>query len=235
MSLAVAAITRVSGRSAESSLRGLAFARHRDDRVGAPGRRQRHRRLAEGAAVNAAGGVARPDTTRVRRRALGLADDGGERLHGLRRPRADGRLARQHDRVGAFVHRVGGIADFGARGPRIDPHRLEHLRGDDHRTAGSPGAADDFLLDARDLLERHLEAEIAARHHHARATARESRPGSSTAAGRSILAISGTLPPRLVHQLARPPQIVRGLHEAQRNVIDAELEAEPQVGGILRR
>ena len=46
-------------------------------------------------------------------------------------------------------------------------HRVEHLRRDDHRLAAARAPTRDFLLHARHALERHLEAEVAARDHHA--------------------------------------------------------------------
>ena len=46
-------------------------------------------------------------------------------------------------------------------------HGFEHLRGKDHRDAAAPGAQRDVLLRRGHTLERHLQPEIAARHHHA--------------------------------------------------------------------
>ena len=44
-------------------------------------------------------------------------------------------------------------------------HGIEHLGRHDHRLAGQAAGPDDPLLQARHLLGRHLDAEIAARHH----------------------------------------------------------------------
>ena len=83
----------------------------------------------------------------------------------LDRVLAHGRLAGEHHGVGAVVNRIGHVGDLGARGARILDHRLQHLRGRDHRLAELGGAADDVLLNRRNLLRRHLHAQVAARHH----------------------------------------------------------------------
>ena len=45
-------------------------------------------------------------------------------------------------------------------------HRLQHLGRHDHRHLRAARLADDVLLDHGHLLERHLDPEVAARHHH---------------------------------------------------------------------
>ena len=55
----VAARIGAAGRQRREQPRRLALARHRDDRVGLPGRRQRDRRFAQRAAVTAAGRIDR--------------------------------------------------------------------------------------------------------------------------------------------------------------------------------
>ena len=144
-----------------------------------------------------------------------------------------GRLARQHDRVGAFVDGIGRVADLGAGRPRLDAHRLEAPAS--RRSPAGPRArahADDLLLHARHLLERHLETEIAARHHHALRESQD-RVEFSIAAGRSILAMIGVDSTGVVDDRPRPRDIVCGLHEAERHEVDAEREAEPQIVDVL--
>ena len=51
-------------------------------------------------------------------------------------------------------------------GRGLRDHRLEHLRRGDHRTAELVAERDDALLRDRHLLERQLDAEVAARDHH---------------------------------------------------------------------
>ena len=45
-------------------------------------------------------------------------------------------------------------------------HRFEHLGGHDDRHARRPRLANDLLLDVGDLLQRDVDPEIAAGHHH---------------------------------------------------------------------
>ena len=78
---------------------------------------------------------------------------------------ADRGLSREHDRVGAVEDRGGHVVGFRpGRAGRPD-HRLEHLRGHDHRTAGRPRRPEQPLLHERDLLHRQLHAEVATGHH----------------------------------------------------------------------
>ena len=62
----------------------------------------------------------------------------------------------------------------------------------------------------------------------------ESPARFSTAAGRSILAMSGTLPPASAITSLALQHVVGRLHEAQRDEIDAEREPEAQIGRVLR-
>ena len=99
--------------------------------------------------------------------ALGLDHDARHHGYGLARVAATSGFRRKHDRVGAIEDGVGHVAGFGARGTRILDHRLEHLRGCDHRLTPLGGAADHVLLNDRNFFRRHLHAQIAASHHYA--------------------------------------------------------------------
>ena len=68
---------------------------------------------------------------------LGLGDDARHHGDGLNRILAHGRLAGEHDGVGAVVDGVGHVGDFGARGARVFDHRLQHLRRRDDRLANT--------------------------------------------------------------------------------------------------
>ncbi len=89
-------------------------------------------------------------------------------IRAIRRDRIlpGGRLAREHQGVGAVEDGVGDVGGLGAGGPRVGHHRLEHLGGHDHRLAVTPAHGDDLLLPHRNLVQRHLDPEISARHHH---------------------------------------------------------------------
>ena len=98
-----------------------------------------------------------------------------------------------------------------------------------------PRAARDGLLRPRHLLERHLEPEIASRHH------------DGVARLQNLLEVLERFRPLQLgderdvraagfrHQLARLPEVGRGLHEADRDHVDAERQPEPQVVDVLRR
>ena len=101
----------------------------------------------------------------VVRVALHLGGDAVHRGDRLDRVGAGRRLRRQHDRVGALEDGGGDVGDLGAGRHRRGDHRFQHLGRDDHRLAGAAGGAGDLLLDAGHALERHLDAEVAARDH----------------------------------------------------------------------
>ena len=103
--------------------------------------------------------------------------------------------------------------------------------------AGRPDesrAPDDLLLHARHLLERHLETEVAARHHDA---LRDLEDGREVAhGGRSLdLCDERDHAAGRIHDVAGRGHVLGGLDKAQRDEVDAQLKPEPQVGGILRR
>ena len=127
----------------------------------------------------------------IGRHGFGIADDCVEGLYRARGKCARRGLPRQHDRVGPFEHGVRRVADFRARWPWLGPHRFEHLGREDQRVGRRTGAREDCPLYPRQLLERHLEAEIPACHHHARRRL-EDLVEILTAAGRSIFAMTGT-------------------------------------------
>ena len=95
--------------------------------------------------------------------------------------------------------------------------------------------ADDFLLHARHAFERHLESEIAARDHHRVAAARGSRRDARCASGRSSLAMSGTsAAPSAAINCRACRRSVGAPHEAERDHVDAERQAELQIVDVLR-
>ena len=97
---------------------------------------------------------------------LGGGDDPRHGLHRRQRVAARRRLAGEHQGVGAVEHRVGDVGGLGAGGAGLLHHRFEHLGGDDHRPAEAAAGGDDPLLQHRHPVDRHLDAEVAARHHH---------------------------------------------------------------------
>ena len=79
----------------------------------------------------------------------------------------DAGLAGEHDRVGTVEHRVGDVGRLSPGRARRRDHRLEHLGGDDDGLGVAASGLDDLLLQHRDVLERHLDAQVTARHHDA--------------------------------------------------------------------
>ena len=97
--------------------------------------------------------------------ALDRRGDGGHHLHREHGVLAHRRLLGEHHRVRAVEDRVGHVGHLGARGPGGVNHRLEHLSGRDRRLGAPPGHGEQALLHERDLLDRQLDAEVAARDH----------------------------------------------------------------------
>ena len=102
----------------------------------------------------------------VARLALGALGDPRHRGHDVGRVVADRRLTREHHGVRAVEHRVGDVAHLGpGRRRRVD-HRLEHLRRRDDGRADLDAVPHDALLEVRHVLERAVDAEVAAGDHH---------------------------------------------------------------------
>ena len=159
---------------------------------------------------------------------VGVALDlGGDAVHGLDRfdrIGAGGRLRRQHDGVGALEDGGGDVGDFGAGRHRRGDHRFQHLGGDDHRLAGAAGGAGDLLLDAGHALERHLDAEIAARDHQ--------RVGVLDDLGETLdrlrLLDLGKNAGAAAGDLLDLGEILGALDEGQRDPVDAGVERRPR-------
>ena len=88
-----------------------------------------------------------------------------KRLDDAYRIRSHCGLTSQHDRVDAVVHRIRRVADLGSRRTQLRAHGLENLGRNDHRDSELPRPPRDFLLDARNALERQLETQVASSHH----------------------------------------------------------------------
>ena len=152
---------------------------------------------------------------------LGVLDDLG---HGARPPRtacfADAGLAGEHQRVGAVEDGVRGVGGLGAGRAGVLDHRLEHLGGDDDGLGAAPGDLAGALLDERHLLERHLDAEVAAGDH----DAVEGADDLVEVLDRLRLLDlrdDGEPAALLVHDLVDPADVVGGAHEGQRDHVDA--------------
>ena len=141
-----------------------------------------------------------------------------------------GALGRQHDGVGALIDGGRHVGDLGARRQRREDHRFEHLRRDDDRLAEPARGAGDALLQARHLLERHFDAEIAARHHQ--------RVGDlddlvETGDRLRLLDLGHDQRAR-AGDLLDLEHVLRPLHEGDRHPIDALLQRRVEIGAVLR-
>ena len=158
----------------------------------------------------------------------------GDAVHGrhrLDRILAGRRFRRQHHRVGAVEDRGGDVGDLRARRHRACDHRFQHLGRDNHRLAGVAAGARHFLLHARHFLQRHLDAEIAARHHQ--------RVGEveNVVQSRHRLRLLdlGHHRSAAARDLLRLGDVFRPLDEGERDPIDAGIERCFEIGEVLRR
>ena len=165
---------------------------------------------------------------------LDRGGDPREHRHGLHRVLAGGRLAREHHAVGAVEDGVGDVGGLGARRPAVLGHRLEHLRGGDDRLALHAREPHQALLDEGDLLDRHLDAEVAAGDHEA------------VGGGEDLVdvlerarALDLGDDERLVAEVARRGahrlDVRRALDERLAHRVDARLEREGQALAVARR
>ena len=103
----------------------------------------------------------------VRLVALNLARHARHRLDGLHGIVAHGRLVAQHHGIDPFVDGARHVAHLGPRRAGVLHHRVEHLRGDNHRTLGGDALLDDAALRIGNRLGRQLDTQVAAGHHDA--------------------------------------------------------------------
>ena len=144
---------------------------------------------------------------------------------------ARGRLGGQHHGVSAVVDRRGDVRRLGARGHGTVDHRLEHLRGHDHRLSHATAATHDALLYRRHLLGRQFHAEIPARHHH-RVGQRHDLVEPFHC--RWLLEL-GDDESAVADQRARLGHVVGALNERQRDPVGAQFQRQSQISPILRR
>ena len=175
------------------------------------------------------GGVARPEPDArlvpalIRRLALGAHRDGGHGAHRADRMGAHRGLLGEHHRVGPVQDRVGDVGDLRARGPRRDDHGVEHLRGRDRGPRHRARQRQHPLLHHRHLLHGQLDAQVAARDHHAVGdAARISSSAPPPGASRSWPPAAGGCAAHLL-------DVLGPAHERERHEVDPDLLAEAQV------
>ena len=108
-------------------------------------------------------------------------------------------------------------------------HRLEHLRGGDHRLPLVVGLADQPLLHEGYLLEGHFDAQIAARHHHG---VRHGHDFLEIVERRRLFDLGDQLG-RRIDELAQLFDVFRTPHEGEGQVVHANLHRVSYVFAIL--
>ncbi len=106
-----------------------------------------------------------PIPPRARDNFLGSRGYARHRLNGLQRILADSGLTGEHHRIRAIKDGVRNVARFCARGARLRRHRVQHLRGHNHRLARVPRLGEYTALQHWHRFWRRLHAEIPARDH----------------------------------------------------------------------
>ena len=159
--------------------------------------------------------------------ALGALGHRGHHRHRLDRIRAHRGLAGEHDRVGPVEDGIGHVGDLGASRARRGDHRLEHLRGGDRGPGESPGKAEHPLLDQGDVLDRELDAKVAARDHHAVGRVDDLLGGVD---GLGLLDLGDQGQPGVA---ADAGHVLGRAHERQRYEIDADRLAEAEHVEVL--
>ena len=96
---------------------------------------------------------------------LGALGNGGHGLEGLHGVSACSGLTGKHDGRGAVVDGVCHVRDLGTGGPGVDHHAVQHLGSRDNGFAKGERAVDDALLDAGQLGEVDLNAQVATGDH----------------------------------------------------------------------
>ncbi len=135
---------------------------------------------------------------------------------------------------GAVEHRVRHVRGLGPGWTGMLDHRLQHLGRDDHWTSVSPTAFDDPLLHHGHLVQGDLDAQVAARHHHA------------VRLEHDLVEVVERPPPfELGNDLQRSARIARGLPHlddvrrradvARREKIGVLLDRHPDVAQVLVR
>src|SRR5829696_7761696 len=156
-------------------------------------------------------------------------------LHAPFRVAPDGRLAREHHRVGPVEDGVCHVRDLGTRRTGVPDHGVEHLRGDDDRFAQTPATGDHTLLLYGHPLGRELDGEIPAGDHDAVG----GRDDVLYVVYRLVLldfGDNGRVAAELLYPLLDLPDLVGRAHEGHGHPVGMKLlHPEPQIFDILWR
>ena len=159
---------------------------------------------------------------------LGNGRHGLERFHGV--GTCSG-LAGQHDGRGAVINGVCHIGDLGAGGAGVDDHAVQHLGGSDDGLTEGEGALDDVLLDAGQLGEVDLNAQVAAGDHDGVGSGQDAVDVIDALAVLD-LGDDADLGVVLVQQVADVVDVLCGAHEGSCDEIEALLCAEDDIVAV---
>ena len=163
---------------------------------------------------------------------LDSSRNGGHGLNRFHREIPNCGFVGEHHGVGAIKDGVGHVAHFSAGRPGAGGHGIQHLGGRDDGNAKAVGLANQFLLQQRYFLGRHLHPKVTAGHHHA-VTQRKDRIDLIDGLKffdlrhhRGLMALFTDQPANLLHVGGIP-------HEAEGHPVHPLAEAESQVGFVL--
>ena len=162
---------------------------------------------------------------------LRAAGDAVHHRHGGFRIGAGSRFRRQHHRIGAFIDRLRHVRDFGAGRHRRGDHRFQHLGRHHHRLAGFAGGAQDALLQPGHGFQRHLDAQIAARHHQRVHMLQDFVQALHRLGFLDLGEASGAA----LHDPVQFDHVLGPLHEGKRDPVHAQRQRRFQVGMVLGR
>ena len=145
---------------------------------------------------------------------------------------ADGRFSGEHHRVGVVEDGVGDVADLGARGSRFLNHRLQHMCGDDCRSAHRDCLTSNALLNQGHAFKVHVHAEVSAGEHHGVGRLQDIRRCLD---GGACLDLGDDQDRRRAKCRAQGVHVGRLTHEGLRDVVGAQRAGSHEVLAIAVR
>lgn len=152
--------------------------------------------------------------------------DGGDGVGAL------GRLAGEHDAVGAVGDGVADVGDLGAGWARVVDHGLEHLGGADDGLAGHVAHGDHLLLGGEDFGGGDLDAEVTTGDHDSVGLLEDL---GEVVEALSVLDLGDDLDVRagLAEDVADGGDVLAAADEGGEDHVDVVLDAEEEIGLVL--
>ncbi len=158
--------------------------------------------------------------------------DLGHHVHRLHRVVAHRRLLGEHHGVGPVEDRVGHVRHLRPGGPGGADHRLEHLGGGDGRHGLAPRQHQQALLHQRNVLDRQLDAQVAAGDHD-RVGRVDDVLRRSGCLGLLDLGDQRDLAALREQVLAHRLEVVRAAHEGERQQIHSHLQTRVDQAQVI--